>query len=199
MNDAPPANWFRGFLQGKTRIVAAWIFAILLVISAREYPTFPGLVICAAGAAIRTWASGYLRKDSKLAVGGPYSHLRNPLYFGTYLMAIGAALSVQAYPLFLAGSVLFAVVYHFIILDEETKLAKFFGDAYVGYSGLVPRFFPRLTPAPAAQLLAINPDPEHHRFSRELARKNKWHEPFLTFFALVAALYVVAWAWGAGY
>ena len=88
-------KWYRGFIQGKTRIIFAWIFAILLCLSARQYPNLPGFLLCFTGATIRFLASGYLHKDSKIAVGGPYAYTRNPLYFGTYLMALGTALAME--------------------------------------------------------------------------------------------------------
>src|SRR3954467_2732139 len=110
-------SWYRGIIRGKTRIALAWIFAAILVFSARSYPSLPGIAVCFAGATIRYWASGYLRKDSRPAVGGPYAFVRNPLYLGTWLMAIGAALAVESWWLLGLMTVLFAVIYHFIILD----------------------------------------------------------------------------------
>src|SRR4051812_1068282 len=92
-------NWYRGFIQGKTRITLAWGFAILLGLLAREYPTWPGIVLCFFGASLRFWASGYLRKDTRPAVGGPYAFFRNPLYLGTYLMAVGTAWSTENWAL----------------------------------------------------------------------------------------------------
>src|SRR5690242_4328919 len=88
--------WYRGFIQGKTRIALAWLFAIALGLSARIAPQWPGIGLCFAGATLRFWASGYLRKDSRPAVGGPYAWVRNPLYLGTYLMALGTALAIEA-------------------------------------------------------------------------------------------------------
>src|SRR5580700_1157202 len=139
-------SWYRGFIQGKTRIALAWIFAILLGLSARNYPQWPGIVLCFIGATIRYWASGYLRKDSRPAVGGPYGFVRNPLYLGTYLMALGTALAIENWALLGLMTVLFAVVYHYIILDEETKLHRIFGQSYSQYQASVPRFFPRIWP-----------------------------------------------------
>src|SRR3954447_818974 len=113
---------YRGLIRGKTRIALAWLFVAFLAFVAREYPTPPGIVLCFLGASLRYWASGYLRKDSRPAVGGPYAWVRNPLYLGTYLMAIGTAWSVRQYALVAFVTVAFAAVYHYIILDEETKL-----------------------------------------------------------------------------
>jgi protein-S-isoprenylcysteine O-methyltransferase Ste14 len=193
--DSNPPNWFRGFVQGKTRIVLAWIFAALLIFSARHYPQWPGIALCFVGATIRYWASGYLRKDNRPAVGGPYAFVRNPLYLGTWLMAVGTALAIQAWALLIAITVLFAVIYHYIILDEETKLQRIFGEPYLEYCRLVPRFFPRPWRASQKDLLKVNPELAHHSYSRELAKKNKDYEAYLSFIGLIGFVALVAWAW----
>lgn len=192
---SPVENWYRGFIQGKTRIAIAWIFAFVLIFSARQYPNLPGIAICFVGATIRFWASGYLRKDDKPAVGGPYALSRNPLYLGTWLMAIGAAVSVANWWLSAAATVVFALVYHWIILLEEEKLHRIFGRSYALYQQAVPRFFPRFWPPRRETLLEINPEASHLKFSWPLAGKNKAWEPHLTFVALIGMIALIAWAW----
>jgi protein-S-isoprenylcysteine O-methyltransferase Ste14 len=193
---AESPTWFRGFVQGKTRIVMAWVFAALLGFFARNYPTWPGVALCFAGATIRFWASGYLRKDSRPAVGGPYAWIRNPLYFGTYLMAVGTAWAIEAWWLLGIVTVLFAVIYHYIILDEETKLHRIFGESYAHYQSLVPRFFPRPWPASHAKLAAqVNPEPTHHHYDWPLSMKNKSYEAYASFAGLIGFVALVAFAW----
>jgi hypothetical protein len=194
-NPSPPANWFRGFIQGKTRIALAWVFAALLILSAREYPKWHGILVCFLGASLRFWASGYLRKDNRLAVGGPYAFVRNPLYLGTYLMAVGAALAIEAWALLAFITVVFAVLYHFIILDEENKLRQIFGEPYRKWCSLVPRFFPRPWPASAEALDEVNPSREHRRFDWPLAMRNKAMEAYWSFAGLIGFVALVAWAW----
>jgi protein-S-isoprenylcysteine O-methyltransferase Ste14 len=192
-------KWYRGFIQGKTRITLAWAFAFLLGFSAREYPTWPGIVLCFLGASLRFWASGYLRKDSRPAVGGPYAFIRNPLYLGTYLMALGTAWATENWILLGTLTVAFAAIYHYIILDEEVKLRRIFQGAYVEYCQSVPRFFPRLWPlfGPASRqvLREINPESAHHSFSFSLAMKNKAYEAYATFLGLIAFVGIVAFCW----
>ncbi len=196
---ATPPSWFRGFIQGKTRIVSAWVFAIAVILSARHLPTLPGIVVCFLGATVRFWASGYLRKDSRPAVGGPYAFVRNPLYLGTYLMAVGVTLAVENYILLAALSVLYAVLYHYIILDEETKLERIFGAPYLTYKAVVPRFFPRvfppLFPAKRADLVKVNPEPAHAKYDWALSNKNKAYEAYATFAALIGFVAGVAMIW----
>ena len=191
-------TWFRGFIQGKTRITLAWIFAFILGFSAKDYPIGPGIALCFLGAALRFWASGYLRKDSRPAVGGPYSWVRNPLYLGTYLMALGTAWAVENFVLLIFATVIFAWIYHYIILDEEIKLQKIFKGPYFEYCKQVPRFFPSfISPFHASRkaLLKINPETSAHRFSFELAMNNKAYEAFATFLGLIAFVTAVAYLW----
>jgi protein-S-isoprenylcysteine O-methyltransferase Ste14 len=190
---------YRGFIQGKTRIVLAWIFAIFLVVSARQYPTWPGILLCFLGASLRYWASGYLRKDLRPAVGGPYAFVRNPLYLGTYLMALGTAASIGNLWLFAGITVAYAAIYHYIILDEETKLRGIFGEPYLKYCQSVPRFFPTFLKPSRERLLEINPERSHHSFSRELAAKNKAYEAYVSFVALIGFVALAAWVWQSGY
>ncbi len=192
-------KWFRGFIQGKTRIVLAWFFSILLGWLARDYPTWPGVLLCFLGATLRFWASGYLRKDTRPAVGGPYAYVRNPLYLGTYLMAVGIVLSLRHGWLLGGVTVLFAVIYHFIILDEEVKLQSIFKNSYFHYCQTVPRFFPNFwSPffvAHRKALLEVNPETENHVFSWVLAMKNKAYEAYAAFLGLVVFVYLAAYFW----
>lgn len=192
-------TWYRGFIQGKTRITLAWVFAILLGFSAREYPSLPGVLLCFLGASLRFWASGYLRKDSRPAVGGPYAFVRNPLYLGTYLMALGTAWAIENWILLGVGTVVFAAIYHFIIIDEEVKLRRIFKESYSNYCRSVPRFFPRvwppLFPAKTSSLLQVNPEKSHHRFSLSLAMKNKAYEAFASFLGLIVIVTGIAYLW----
>ncbi len=189
-----PMNWFRGMLRGRTRIAAAWIFVGLLIWFSKDYPQWPGAFLCFLGATLRYWASGYLRKDARPAVGGPYAWVRNPLYLGTYLMALGVAWAIEAWALLAISTVVFAIVYYYIILDEETKLRTIFGEPYLKYCSLVPRFFPRPWPASSRALSEVNPEPLHQRFSRELARKNKAYEAYVSWVGLLGFVALVAWA-----
>ena len=190
--------WFRSMVRGRTRIALAWIFVVALAISARSYPSWPGIALCFAGASLRFWASGYLRKDTRPAVGGPYAWMRNPLYLGTYLMALGTALAVGAWALLVFCSVAFAMIYHFIILDEEIKLREIFGAPYLAYCALVPRFFPRLWPGPRGfeqKLAQVNPEPGYRGYDWRLSMRNKAYEAYASFAGLIGFVVLCAWAW----
>jgi hypothetical protein len=179
------------FFSGRRRFQLAWVFAVFLIFSARQYPSIPGIILCFAGATLRFMASGYLRKEAKLAVGGPYAHTRNPLYLGTFLMALGATLSVGAYGLTVIMAVVFFLNYHYVIQHEEAKLPSYFGEAYHQYCNLVPRFLPRWTSPERSELQRINPAPEVYRFSMSLANQNRAFEAYASFVALIAGMAVL--------
>jgi hypothetical protein len=135
-------------------------------------------------------ASGYLRKERKLAVGGPYAFTRNPLYLGRFIMILGATLSVGAWALAAVMSVVFFLNYHYVIEHEELKLGtdEYFGPVYFEYKKRVPRFFPSWTPATRAELERINPDPEVYRFSMKLAMENRAIDAAVTFVGLILGM-----------
>ena len=193
MNSLLNHDGLRKFFSGRRRFQIGWIFAILLVLSARQYPSFIGIFICFLGATLRFWSSGYLRKEAKLAVGGPYSHSRNPLYLGWFIMAFGAAISVGAPILALVMGFVFFLTYHYVIEHEETKLPECFGQSYHDYCALVPRFWPRMNKPSRAELMKINSDPVVYDFSMPLAKENKAFEAYATCVGLIAAMALIVW------
>ena len=101
-----------------------------------------GIPLILLGEVIRTWASGFIKKDKELAQEGPYALTRNPLYLGNFLIGLG--FSIMAYNpilviLFLKA---FSLIYIFTIRNEEKNLSVRFGDAYIAYKRRVPVFFP---------------------------------------------------------
>ena len=189
--------WYRNLVKGKTRIIADWVFAIWILYTAQIFPQWPGVVICFLGGTIRFWAGGYLHKDNKLAVGGPYAWIRNPLYFGRWLMVIGVAISIENILLAVMLSMVLAAIYHYTILDEEAKLQEIFGEPYRIYCAAVPRFLPRPWRASARQMEQVNPNPAQHTFDWHLAWTiNKGYEAYLTFFGLIGGVALTAYIWG---
>lgn len=103
-----------------------------------------GLPIVILGEAIRTWSSGYIRKNKQLATDGPYAYTRNPLYLGSFLIGFGFIVMARNPYVLISFLMGFAVIYQAVVLLEETKLEMTFGKKYQDYCGHVPRFIPRL-------------------------------------------------------
>jgi protein-S-isoprenylcysteine O-methyltransferase Ste14 len=102
-----------------------------------------GLPVALTGGLFRAWAAGVIRKDSALAMTGPYAWTRNPLYFGSSVLALGFAImsaNVIAAGLLLIPSIL---IYPFVIRREEAHLGRLFPDEFRLYRSKVPCFVPR--------------------------------------------------------
>ena len=69
------------------------------------------LALVLPGVWLRAYASGTVKKNSELAVTGPYAHTRNPLYLGSMLIAAGFAVALLSWPVALVLAVGFAVIY----------------------------------------------------------------------------------------
>lgn len=117
--------------------------AILIMAIPTPVTLLAGLPLVLLGGGVRTWSSGYIRKNRELAVSGPYNYTRNPLYFGNFLIGFGFVIMVNRPVLLAVFLVVFGLVYRALIREEEAALALRFGDAYTDYLRRVPRFFPR--------------------------------------------------------
>ena len=138
---------FRKLAQ-RIRVPAGFLLAPLLILSAK--PTLrsllAGVALSLLGLLIRARASGYLKKNQELTSTGPYAHTRNPLYFGTFIMATGIAISTNAWWFVVLFMALYLLIYVPVMMAEAETLDKLFPDQYASYSKRVPMFFPRLTP-----------------------------------------------------
>jgi protein-S-isoprenylcysteine O-methyltransferase Ste14 len=104
-----------------------------------------GVTVAVVGLLIRAWAAGHIVKNDRLATTGPYAHTRNPLYFGSFLLAAGCALAVH-WGLLVAVAVFWLAVYAPVIRRERDFVSARFPDAYAEWARHVPAFVPRLTP-----------------------------------------------------
>lgn len=113
----------------------------VLAMQALAWPTF------FAGAALRFWSTLYIggRKRDVLVSEGPYSSCRNPLYLGTFLLALSAGLFLHSIT-FCAGAAIMIVGYALITVpSEERFLTRAFTGTYRHYARSVPRFLPRVS------------------------------------------------------
>jgi protein-S-isoprenylcysteine O-methyltransferase Ste14 len=138
---------FRKLAQ-RIRVPAGFLLAPLLILSARPTPRslISGAAISLIGLLIRAWASGYLKKNLELTTTGPYAHTRNPLYFGTFIMAAGIAMSTNTWWFVALFVALYLIIYAPVMMAEAETLVKLFPDEYAAYRKHVPMFLPRLSP-----------------------------------------------------
>jgi len=129
------------------RIPLGFLLAALYLVLVR--PTRESLMIGAPiallGVLIRAWASGHIMKNDRLATSGPYAFTRNPLYVGSFLIAVGFAL-VAHWAAVLGVAAFFLLIYAPTIARERANIENRFPGAYEQYAANVPAFIPRLTP-----------------------------------------------------
>ena len=111
-------------------------------------PTFVSIVIgsivAVLGLLIRAAAAGHLRKREALAHTGLYARTRNPLYFGSALIAAGFVLATRSWIVGILLGVYFVVFYAQVMRREESELRQQYGQAFDDYAASVPLFWPRL-------------------------------------------------------
>jgi hypothetical protein len=117
-----------------------------------------GGAISIAGLAVRAWASGYLKKNQKLTMTGPYAYTRNPLYVGTFVLGSGAAIASGSWLFAAIYLVFYAAIYIPVMLAEADTMKRLFPEEYESYSRDVPLFIPRLSPYKSEK--EASPQPE---------------------------------------
>ncbi|OYT70645.1 MAG: S-isoprenylcysteine methyltransferase [Chloracidobacterium sp. CP2_5A] len=143
---AQEATWrlrARSWAQ-RARVPLGFVVAAGFLVTARPSPAWMavGALIGGAGAALRAWATGHLRKDEKLTVQGPYRLTRNPLYLGSWLMTVGCLTAAAPWPLALLTGALFVGVYWPVMRAEEAHLRRLFPEDYPAYAARTPLFWP---------------------------------------------------------
>lgn len=127
----------------------------LLVIVLWSEPTaasfLRGGALIIMGEIIRFWAAGHIHlyrvsqvQAEQLVTSGPYSYVRNPLYWGNLLIGLGFSAIANWLPAYFIFLVFYALTYGAIIPLEEKFLREKFGEEYERYSEAVPRFVPKL-------------------------------------------------------
>ena len=126
------------------RVTINWLFGLVYLIFAR--PTYTSLLAAAlvvgCGEGLRVWASGYIRKSTRLATSGPYAFARHPLYLGSFIIGLGFCLGGRSWWLTGAFILLFPLIYGTTMKAEERRLRELFPDEYPAYAREVPSFFP---------------------------------------------------------
>ncbi len=176
-----PARFSWSRLARRIRVPLGFAFAVFYLWRAR--PTWVsfgvGALIAALGLIVRAVASGHVDKNEELATTGPYAYVRNPLYLGSIVVAVGFAVAARDVVIAVLIVVLFAFVYVPTIRSEEEYLRNRFSE-YAAYARAVPRLFPRtLRCAGMTQ-----------GFSRELYLKHREYNALIGAALMLAALMV---------
>ena len=177
-------NW--GRVAKRIRVPLGFLFAAFFLWRARPewWALGMGSAVALAGVWIRAVSSGHVKKNEELATTGPYAYTRNPLYFGSIVIALGFALASLRWEIAAALVFMFAAIYIPVIRGEEQFLSGHFAN-YSDYCLRVPRLLPRLTPG-IQQSGAAGDGPSG--FSRELYLKHREYNALLGTLAVITAL-----------
>ena len=130
--------------------VGVFVFAVTTSVhpsggTVHEMIEWLGIVLIVACILGRTWSSLYIggRKIEEFVQTGPYSVMRNPLYFFSFLGAAGIGMQVGSVVLGLICAALAWLVFYVVVRQEEQVLEARYGSAYRDYLARVPRFLPK--------------------------------------------------------
>jgi protein-S-isoprenylcysteine O-methyltransferase Ste14 len=92
----------------------------------------------------RLWSILYIggHKASTVIMDGPYSVMRNPLYFFSTIAAVGVGFQSGTLTAGLVFGGLCYLAFQIVTRREEKHLLGVFGATYAAYMSSVPRFFP---------------------------------------------------------
>lgn len=115
-----------------------------------------GMTVVLFGFLLRIAARGYkaekLSQGQSLVTDGPYGIIRNPMYFGTFLIGLGIIFILFNWWAVIIFLACFLLIYIPQISKEEKELSKHFDKEYQEYCKVTPKCFPKLL-----QLFTSNP------------------------------------------
>ncbi len=172
------------FVRWRVRMGYPLAMAVLWFSRPKPQSILLGALAGGIGLWLRAYAAGYLHKQEILTVTGPYAHTRNPLYLGSFLLALGVGITTRSWISALILLVYFVVFYAIVMRREEKELQLRHGAAFEEYARVVPLFLPRLTGAKLGGKSAGS-------FSFEQYKKNREWQAAVGFLFLLAVLLVI--------
>ncbi|HET6929936.1 MAG TPA: isoprenylcysteine carboxylmethyltransferase family protein [Candidatus Acidoferrum sp.] len=168
------------------RVRIGYLLAVVVLYFSRPAPCpiLFGACVGLLGLSIRAYAAGYLHKQAVLTTTGPYARTRNPLYFGSSILALGAAIAMNSWLSAALLFIYFTLVYSLVMRREEIELRGHHGAEFDAYASSVPLFLPKLT-APK------QPAATASSFSWAQYRKNHEYQAALGFLFLLLLLVVI--------
>jgi protein-S-isoprenylcysteine O-methyltransferase Ste14 len=171
-----------GKIAQKLRVPLGTVLGLVFLIF--MHPSYQSLwlggIVAFLGGILRIWAAGHIEKGRVLAQGGPYALTRNPLYLGSFLMALGILIAGQGYWLLLPFGLFFLAVYYPVMKAEEQELLQGYGENFMQYCRRVPLFLPTLR--------FVSGPPSIFLWSRVL--KNREHKTFAVLVLTVTILII---------
>lgn len=145
---------FRNLLVDFRVVISFVLFASLImldvatglhpreVFAAGAWQGWLGWTLVLAGLGVRSWAAGVLKKGKDLAVAGPYSLCRHPLYLGSFLMMLGFCHMLGDPLTYVMVVVPVAAIYWATMAREELRMDEKYGRRWEAHAAKTPRLLP---------------------------------------------------------
>jgi len=119
----------------RLRVPLGFAGAAVAIVLARPTPAtlLWGMLLAAAGEAVRLWAAGHLEKGREVTRSGPYRFSRHPLYVGSTVIACGIIVAAASLRVAVVTAVYLAATLTAAIRTEEAFLRRQFGEEYDNY------------------------------------------------------------------
>ena len=153
-----------------------WTLLFVIILFMLEPASLLRVISCLAlvslGQLWRCWAAGFIGlyrgenvKANSLATKGPYSLMRNPLYFGNFVIGFGWSIMAGIKGIIIF-TLCFYVLYVLVIIPHEEKfLLSKFGTDFENYCARVKRFWPS----------SLNFSDLHGNFDSEIIMRSEIH------------------------
>ena len=176
-----------------SRIFAGGLIALLIISSSywEEAFVFEGFLFLLGSLLVgtatvgRLWCSLYISgyKTNSLVTDGPYSMCRNPLYFFSFLGAVGVGMATETVVMPTIIILWFVLYYPIIIKVEEKELREIHKEKFLTYCKNTPRFFPKLSNFHEPEMYLVKP-----KIFKKCLFEALWFVWFLGILELVDAL-----------
>jgi protein-S-isoprenylcysteine O-methyltransferase Ste14 len=173
------------FSRWRVRLGYPLAIAVLAVARPTPKSVAIGAAVGAFGLWVRALAAGHLHKQEVLTMTGPYAYTRNPLYLGSAILTVGAAVATWSW---ISAAILcgyFALFYSIVMRREEGELRAQFGAAFDEYAQAVPLFLPWPTGTRTGAASAAA------SFSFTQYKKNREYRAVAGFLLLLVVLIVI--------
>jgi protein-S-isoprenylcysteine O-methyltransferase Ste14 len=133
-------------ITSRTAVLYAMTGLLVIFANPSIKACFFGIIVIAAGQALRFWATGHLKKNEELTTSGPYAFIQSPMYLGSFIIATGLCIMARNSVIWvIAASVYFLAYIPRKQEKEWARLEKHFGDDFLKYKMEVPYLIPTKT------------------------------------------------------
>jgi protein-S-isoprenylcysteine O-methyltransferase Ste14 len=117
-----------------------WAGAVLIVLG-------PALVAWSMATFVRRGRAtpSPIDRTERVVVVGPFRYIRNPMYIGVVATILAQGLVLGSVPVVIYAAAFALTAHLIVVLYEEPRLTRIFGQDYKAYRRTVPRWLPRLS------------------------------------------------------